>query len=114
MVKRRARRGIMFIDCVVGISLLTVVIVLLLTITSGWRKSNMRLGATRTASHVADHVASQLRAGDAPTVPAEAEVEVVDVPDAAPGGWRWVEIRVRVVDRRVTRFALVPAAGGAK
>ncbi|MGN6507084.1 MAG: hypothetical protein ACTHM6_16135 [Tepidisphaeraceae bacterium] len=83
------RRGIMFVDAVIGLGLVSLIAMVLLLAKAGVHRLDEALADRRAATRMAELRLLDL---NRPAASTDAGVRVNDLNVAAPTGWKWVSV----------------------
>lgn len=104
----KRRRGYMFIDAVLAILILGIAAAILAGALSQSSKARRLIADQQQALQLANRVLLSMQTGQ-PLPPAEASVDVklIDLPDPAPDGWRWVRVETRLQQSHAQLIGLI-------
>lgn len=106
------RRGIVMLDVLVGLALVSALAATLILLASRQRRVSVGLADVRAAGRAAEAALADLQAGRPPTPGPGEAVEVVRAAtggaDAAPAGRAWVTVKATMNGRTASLTGLVP------
>ncbi len=103
-----ARRGFMFIDAALAIVILALAAAILAGALSQSTKARRLLSDQQHAQQLAATVLLSMQTGEPlPAADPVRDVRLIDLPDAAPDGWRWVRVETRFHESHAQLIGLI-------